>query len=108
MVSRKLSRSPRLQYRLLLRQLTQSGAASSHFRWRSLHVKQPVRTRLAFAIFLAVKACCFETVIRREGAVWSLAIVISEGRPVYMAHRASTHATLVPAACCPGQLRGHD
>jgi hypothetical protein len=27
-------------------QLTQSGTPSSHFKWRSLHVKQPVRTLL--------------------------------------------------------------
>jgi hypothetical protein len=42
----KLSRTPRLQSRLLLRQFLQSGRASSHFKWRSRQVKHPVRTRL--------------------------------------------------------------
>lgn len=47
-MSRKFRRMPRLQRRLLLRQLRQSGVASSHFRCLSLHVKHPVRTRLDF------------------------------------------------------------
>jgi hypothetical protein len=49
-MSMKFSRSPRLHSRLLLRQLLQSGTASSHLRWRSRHVRQPVRTRLAFEL----------------------------------------------------------
>jgi hypothetical protein len=45
-MSIKLRRIPRLHSRLLLRQLLQSGAPSSHLRWRSRQVKHPVRTRL--------------------------------------------------------------
>ena len=44
MMSRKLSFSPRLHFRLLFLQFMQSGVDSSHFKCRSLHVKQPVRT----------------------------------------------------------------
>lgn len=45
-VSMKLRRTPLLHCRLLFLQLLQCGMASSHLRWRSRHVKQPVRTRL--------------------------------------------------------------
>ncbi len=45
----KFSRTPRLHARLLFRQFWQSGMPSSHFRCRSLQVKQPVRTRLDLA-----------------------------------------------------------
>jgi len=41
----KFSRTPRLHSRLLFLQFMQSGAASSHFKWRSRHVKHPVLTR---------------------------------------------------------------
>jgi len=47
-VSIKLRRTPRLQSLLLFRQLLQSGKPSSHLRWRSRHVKHPVRTRRDF------------------------------------------------------------
>lgn len=40
----KFNRTPRLHVLLLLRQLLQCGIASSHLRWRSRHVKHPVRT----------------------------------------------------------------
>ena len=46
LVSMKLSLTPRLHGRFDLRQLTQTGIPSSHFRCRSRHVRQPVRTRL--------------------------------------------------------------
>ena len=42
----KFRRMPRLHTLLDLRQFWQWGRASSHLRWRSLQVKQPVRTRL--------------------------------------------------------------
>lgn len=45
LVSMKLRRRPRLHWRLDLRQFWQMGAPSSHLRWRSRHVKHPVRTR---------------------------------------------------------------
>jgi hypothetical protein len=44
-VSMKLRRRPRLHWRFDLRQFWQMGAPSSHLRWRSRHVKHPVRTR---------------------------------------------------------------
>lgn len=47
-VSIKLRRTPRLHSLLLFRQLLQSGKPSSHLRWRSRHVKHPVRTRRDF------------------------------------------------------------
>ena len=45
LVSMKLRRRPRLHWRFDLRQFWQMGAPSSHLRWRSRHVKHPVRTR---------------------------------------------------------------
>src|SRR6187399_2108201 len=41
----KLRRRPRLQVRPLLQQFWHIGSFSSHLRWRSRHVRQPVRTR---------------------------------------------------------------
>lgn len=43
----KVSLSPRLNSRLPFRQFSHVGLASSHFRWRFRHVKQPVRTLCA-------------------------------------------------------------
>jgi hypothetical protein len=45
----KFNRTPRLHSRLLFLQFMQSGAASSHFKCRSRHVKHPVLTRFDFA-----------------------------------------------------------
>ena len=47
-VSRKLSFLPQLQSLCDLEQLLQVGLVSSHLRWRSLQVKQPVRVRFGF------------------------------------------------------------
>jgi hypothetical protein len=41
----KFKRTPLLQFLLDFRQFWQIGRPSSHFKCRSLHVKQPVRTR---------------------------------------------------------------
>lgn len=55
-MSIKLSRIPRLHSRLLFRQLLHSGTPSSHLRWRSRQVKQPVRTRLDLPVAGLVEA----------------------------------------------------
>ena len=44
MISMKFSRTPRLHFRFDFLQLWQLGMPSSHLRWRSLHVRHPVRT----------------------------------------------------------------
>lgn len=44
----KFNLTPRLHCRLLFLQLLQLGKPSSHFKCRSLHVRQPVRTRFGF------------------------------------------------------------
>lgn len=41
----KFNRTPLLHTRLDFRQFWQFGRPSSHFKWRSLQVKHPVRTR---------------------------------------------------------------
>lgn len=51
----KVSLSPRLHSRLPFRQFSHVGLASSHFRWRFRHVKQPVRTLCAGG---ATRAAC--------------------------------------------------
>ena len=48
-MSRKLSFLPQLHSRWDLRQLLHVGLVSSHLRWRSLHVKQPVRVLLGLS-----------------------------------------------------------
>ncbi len=53
-VSIKFRRTPLLQTRLDFRQFWQFGRPSSHFKWRSLQVKQPVRTR--FGLLAAAAA----------------------------------------------------
>ena len=55
-VSMKFSRTPLLHGRLDFLQFKQSGKPSSHFKWRSLHVKQPVRTRFGLAAAAAAIA----------------------------------------------------
>ena len=52
----KFSRTPRLHGRFDFLQFRQSGRPSSHFRWRSRHVKQPVRTRFGLAAAAAAIA----------------------------------------------------
>jgi len=53
-VSMKLSLIPRLHTLLDLRQFWQLGSPSSHLRWRSRQVRQPVRTRLGLFAACAV------------------------------------------------------
>jgi hypothetical protein len=55
-VSIKFRRTPLLQTRLDFRQFWQFGRPSSHFKWRSLHVKQPVRTRFGLLADAAASA----------------------------------------------------
>lgn len=52
-VSIKFSRIPRSHSRFDFRQFWQIGVPSSHFRWRDLQVRHPVRTRLGFALVVA-------------------------------------------------------
>lgn len=55
-VSIKFRRTPLLQTRLDFRQFWQFGRPSSHFKWRSLQVKQPVRTRFGLLADAAASA----------------------------------------------------
>lgn len=59
-VSRKLSFLPQLHSRWDLRQLLQVGLVSSHLRWRSLHVRQPVRVLLGLSSGVASLALFLE------------------------------------------------
>lgn len=58
-MSIKFNRTPRLHSLLLFLQFKQSGVPSSHLRCLSLHVKQPVRTRLLLAGVLVCMAVFF-------------------------------------------------
>lgn len=82
-ISMKFKRKPRLHKRLDLRQFWQLGRPSSHFKWRSRHVKHPVRTRLGL---LAAATC--------SGPVLPLGTVMRPPWPPQRDHRDNSERPL--------------